>query len=233
MSEILPILCIPGLGCSARLYAHQIPALWTVGPVQVAVHTQHDSMAAIAQSILASAPARFALIGLSMGGYVSFEILRQAPERVVKLALLDTTARPDTPEQTANRRVQIALAATAPLADLADAMLLRLVHAPQRADAGLRRVFRSMLEETGAAGLIRQQTAILGRQDSRPTLTRIACPTLVLVGDEDALTPRALAAEMAQGIAGARLVTVPDCGHASTLEQPEAVTTALLDLLRS
>jgi len=233
MSEILPIVCIPGLGCSARLYAHQIPALWTVGPVHVAVHTQHDSMSAIAQSILASAPARFALIGLSMGGYISFEILRQAPERVVKLALLDTSARPDTPEQTVNRRVQIALAAKGPLAELADAMFLRLVHAPQRADAGLRGIFRSMLEETGVEGFIRQQTAILGRQDSRPTLTRIECPTLVLVGDEDALTPRALAAEMAQGITGARLVTVPDCGHASTLEQPAAVTTALLDLLRS
>jgi pimeloyl-ACP methyl ester carboxylesterase len=233
MSESLPILCIPGLGCSARLYADQIPALWTVGPVQVAVHTQHDSMTAIARSILASAPARFALVGLSMGGYVSFEILRQAPERVVKLALLDTTARPDTPEQTANRRAQIALAGTAPLAELADAMFLRLVHAPRHTDAGLRRIFRSMLEETGAAGYIRQQTAILGRQDSRPTLTRIECPTLVLVGDDDALTPPALAAEMAEGIAGAHLVTVPNCGHASTLEQPAAVTRALLDLLRS
>jgi pimeloyl-ACP methyl ester carboxylesterase len=233
MSEFLPILCIPGLGCSARLYADQIPALWTVGPVQVAVHTQHDSMTAIARSILASAPARFALIGLSMGGYISFEILRQAPERVVKLALLDTTARPDTPAQTAIRRAQIALAATAPIAELADAMFLRLVHAPRHADAGLRRIFRSMLEETGVAGYIRQQTAILGRQDSRPTLARVQCPTLVLVGDNDALTPPALAAEMADGIAGAHLVTVPDCGHASTLEQPVMVTSALLDLLRS
>jgi len=232
MSAPLPIVCIPGLGCSARLYAEQIPALWTVGPVQIAVHAGQDSMADIARSILAWAPPRFALIGLSMGGYVSFEILRQAPQRVVKLALLDTTARPDTPTQTANRQAQIQLAGTAPLQELADAMFLRLVHERRREDEHLRRVFRLMTEEIGAQGFIRQQTAIIRRPDSRPTLPQIQCRTLVLVGDADALTPPAVAAEIANGIAGARLVIVPDCGHASTVEQPVPVTTALLDLLR-
>jgi pimeloyl-ACP methyl ester carboxylesterase len=189
-------------------------------------------MSAIARTILASAPERFALIGLSMGGYVSFEIMRQAPERVAKLALLDTSARPDTPEQTENRRAQVSLAETARITDLADAMFPRLVHPRRRDDERLRDIFRLMGEETGAAGFIRQQKAIMGRPDSRPTLGDIHCPTLVLVGDSDELTPPVIAAEIAGGIAGARFVTVPDCGHASTLEQPRRVTQALLELLR-
>jgi pimeloyl-ACP methyl ester carboxylesterase len=232
MAKTLPIVCIPGLLCSPRLYAGQIPRLWTVGPVTIAQHAHHDSMAAIARSILASAPERFALIGLSMGGYVSFEIMRQAPERVAKLVLLDTSARPDAPEQTENRRAQISLAGKVPIAEVADLMFPRLVHPKRRDDERLREIFRLMAQETGAAGFIRQQTAIIGRPDSRPTLADIPCPTLVLVGDGDELTPPIIAAEIADGIAGARLVTIPDCGHASTLEQPGHVTDALLELLR-
>jgi pimeloyl-ACP methyl ester carboxylesterase len=232
MAKTLPIVCIPGLACSPRLYAEQIPQLWTVGPVTIAQHQHHESMAAIARSILNAAPERFALIGLSMGGYVSFEILRQAPERVAKLALLDTSARPDAPEQTENRRAQISLAGKVQITELADAMFPRLVHPRRHDDERLREVFRLMAQETGAAGFIRQEKAIIGRPDSRPTLANILCPTLVLVGDSDQLTPPIIAAEIAGGIAGARLVTVPDCGHASTLEQPRHVTEALLQLLR-
>src|SRR6187402_3054757 len=106
MREPLPTVLIPGLLCTPRLYAEQIPALWRFGPVTITNHTQDDSMAGIARRILAQAPPRFALIGLSMGGYVAFELQRQAPERVAKLALLATTARPDTPEQTEQRKRQ-------------------------------------------------------------------------------------------------------------------------------
>jgi pimeloyl-ACP methyl ester carboxylesterase len=111
-------------------------------------------------------------------------------------------------------------------------MFPRLVHPRRRDDERLRETFRLMAQETGAAGFIRQETAIIGRPDSRPTLAHIHCPTLVLVGDSDELTPPIIAAEIAAGIAGARLVTVPDCGHASALEQPRHVTEALLQLLR-
>src|SRR5215472_18836149 len=104
MPDPLPIVLIPGLTCSARLYADQIPALWRFGPVTVADHTRDDSMAAIARRILAAAPPQFALAGLSMGGYIAFEIMRQAPQRVTRLALLDTSARADTPERLAQRR---------------------------------------------------------------------------------------------------------------------------------
>ena len=231
--EPLPLVLIPGLLDSARLYAPLLPALWQRGGVMVADHTRDDSMAAIAARILANAPEVFALAGLSMGGYIAFEIVRQAPERIARLALLDTSARPDSLEQTATRRAQIALASEGRLAQVLDAAFPRLVQRARREDAALRRVFEQMAAEVGAAGFIRQQTANMGRADSRPTLGRIHCPTLVLVGEDDELTPPALAAEMADGVAGARLVSVPQCGHTSTLEQPEAVTRALLEWLRA
>jgi len=214
------------------MYAAQIPHLWRTGPVTVANHTFDDSLSAMARRLLAAAPERFALVGLSMGGYVSFEILRQAPERVARLALLDTTARPDTPEQSAARREQVALASGGRFPEVVGALFPRLVHREHRQDAALREVFGLMAEDVGPAAFIRQQTAILGRPDSRPSLGSIRCPTLVLVGDADELTPPDRAAEIAAGIAGARLVTVKQCGHMSTLEQPLEVTRALVEWLR-
>ena len=233
MNEPLPLVLIPGLLCSARLYAAQIPALWTRGPVTIADHTRDASMTAIARRILETSPARFALAGLSMGGYIAFEILRQAPARVAKLALLDTTARADTPEAIAARRAQIAQVAAGGLAQVADAQFMRLVHPELREDANLREINRLMAREVGAEGFARQQTAIVGRVDSRPMLAGIRCPALVLVGEADTLTPPERAAEMADGIPGAHLVEVPECGHLSTLERPEAVTHALLEWLQS
>ncbi len=228
MTEPLPIVLIPGLLATPRLYAEQIPALWQIGPVTVAVHTRDDSMSAIARRILASAPARFALAGLSMGGYLSFEILRQAPERIVKLALLDTSARPDVPEQSEQRRAQMELAGRGRLDEITDQLYPRLVHTKRRDDEALREIVRLMAREVGAEAFARQQTAIIGRPDSRPTLGAIRCPTLVIVGDGDLLTPPERAEEIAAGISGARLVLVPESGHLSTLEQPRAVTKALV-----
>ena len=232
MIEPLPVVLIPGLLASARLYAPQIPALWQRGPVMVADHTRDDSMTAIAARILAAAPATFALAGLSMGGYVCFEILRQAPQRVARLALLDTSPRPDTPEQTTGRRAQITLASQGRFGEVLELQLPRLLWQRHREDPALRALLEQMAQEVGVSAFIRQQTAIMGRADSRPTLGNIHCPTLVLVGEHDELTPPERAAEMAGGIAGARLVSVPECGHVSTLEQPAAVTRALLDWLR-
>jgi pimeloyl-ACP methyl ester carboxylesterase len=233
VSEPLPIVLIPGLLASARMYAAQIPHLWRVGPVMIADHTRDESMSAMARRILAAAPARFALAGLSMGGYVAFEILRQAPERIAKVALLDTSARADGPEQAAMRRAQMTLAAQGRLAEVVEQQFPRLVHRARRADAALREVFNLMAEEVGAAAFIRQQTAILGRSDSRPTLASLRAPALVLVGEDDELTPPERAAEIAAGIPGAHLVTVPQCGHISTLEQPAEVTQALLEWLEA
>ena len=227
----LPIVLIPGLLASPRLYAEQIPELWRLGPVTVANHTRDDSMDGIARRILATVPARFALAGLSMGGYICFEILRQAPERVAKLVLLDTSALPDTPEQSEQRRTQIEMARSGRLGELTDLMFPRLVHARRWGDESLRRVCRDMVQEVGTEGFRNQQTAIIGRPDSRPALAAIRCPTLVIVGDGDVLTPPERAEEIANGIPGARLAVIRDSGHLSTLEQPAAVTRHMVEFL--
>ena len=232
-SDPLPIVLVPGLNCSARLYADQIPALWQIGAVTVADHRRDDSMAAMARRILAGAPARFALAGLSMGGYVAFEIMRQAPERVAKLALLDTGARAETPERTAERKPLIEMARQGRFAEITENQYPLLVHKSRHGEAELKAKVRAMNEETGPEAYVRQQQAIMGRPDSRPGLAAIACPTLVLVGDGDELTPLVLAREMAAGIRGARLVVIPDCGHLATLERPEAVTRALVEWMTS
>jgi len=227
----LPIVLVPGLLASPRLYAEQIPELWRLGPVTVATHTRDDSMGAIARRILASAPKRFALAGLSMGGYICFEILRQAPERVATLVLLDTSSRPDSPEQSEQRRSQIELARGGRLDEVAETLFPRLVHARRWGDESLRRTWRAMVREVGAEGFVNQQTAIMGRPDSRPGLAAIRCPTLVIVGDGDLLTPPERAEEIAKGIPGARLAVIRDSGHLSTLEQPAAVTKSLVQFL--
>ena len=229
MGEPLPIVFVPGLLCSARLYAQQIPALWPFGPVSVADHRRDDSMVTIADRILATAPPRFALAGLSMGGYIAFVIAQKAPQRVARLALLDTSARPETPQQTERRVPQMTLAENGRLAEVADMLFPLFVHRNRHGDAELKRVVQQMAEETGAEAFIRQQKAIMTRPDARPLLASIRCPTLVLVGDGDMLTPPVLSEEIAAGIAGARLVKVPDCGHLSTLERPDAVNAALRD----
>ncbi len=228
MAEPAPVLLIPGLNCSPRLFAEQVPALWRFGPVTIADHTRADSMTAIAQGILAHAPPRFALAGLSMGGYVAFEMWRQAPERILRLALLDTSARADRPDQSAKRADQIALARAGRFREIPDLQFPLLVHRNRQTDPALRRLVHLMGDEVGAMAFVRQQTAIKNRPDSRSDLAAIACPTLVLVGEGDELTPPELAKEMAEGIKGSHLVVVPNCGHLSTLERPEPVTSALL-----
>jgi pimeloyl-ACP methyl ester carboxylesterase len=217
--------------CTPRLYLEQVPALWRLGPVMIADHTRDDSMERIARRILSQAPARFALVGLSMGGYVSFELLRQAPERVAKLALLDTTARPDAPEQSAQRKLQIELARAGRFAEVSDLLFPKFVAASRRMDEPLRALVRRMAEETGPEAFVRQQTAIMSRPDSRPGLAAIGCPTLVLVGERDELTPPERADEIAAAVPDARLVRVPEAGHLSTIERPAAVTGALVEFL--
>ena len=229
MSEPLPMVLVPGLLCTARLYAEQVPVLWRFGPVMIADHRRDDTAAAIAARILSAAPPRFALAGLSMGGYLALEVMRQAPDRVARLALLDTNARGDTPEISERRRRQIELAQNGRLGEIVDQQLPLFVHRDRRGDTSLIEIVRVMAEETGVEAFVRQQRALIGRADLRSHLAAIRCPTLVLVGDGDELTPPTLAKEIAGSITGARLVVVPASGHLSTLEQPVAVNTALVE----
>jgi pimeloyl-ACP methyl ester carboxylesterase len=227
MPSSIPLVLVPGLLCSARLYAAQLTGLWPLGPVSVADHRRDDDIAAVAAHILSQSPPRFALAGLSYGGYIAFAMLRQAPERIDRLALLDTSARPDTPEQTAARQAFITMAEDGRLDEVVSTLAPRFVHDNRRDDAALMRTVRDMAGDTGLEAFVRQEKGIMSRPDSRPLLSRIACPTLVVVGDGDGLTPPDLAQEIAGGIKGARLVVVPNCGHLSTLERPEPVNAAL------
>lgn len=222
-----PLLLVPGLGCTARLYAPQVAVLADVAETHIVDHGRHATIAEIAAAALSTAPPRFALAGLSMGGYIAFEMMRQAPERITRLALLDTMARPDSPAIRERRLRQLDMIADGRYGEVSEALLPLLVHSARLEDEALVAVIDEMAEETGAERFARQMRAIMGRADSRPTLGSIRCPTLVLVGAEDALTPPELAGEMHEGIPGSRLVVVPDCGHLSTLERPEAVTAAL------
>ena len=229
----LPVVLLPGLNCSLRLYEPQLPALWQIGSVIVADHRSDDSIAGIARRVLADAPPRFVLLGLSMGGYIAFEIMRQAPSRIAGLALLDTSARPETSEQTIRRQAQIDMARSGRFDEISEQMFAVLSRPAGLGDARIRQVIRAMAADTGPAAFIRQQTAIMGRADSRPTLSTLRCPTLVVVGDEDKLTPPDLAVEIAQGIPDARLEVVAECGHLSTLDQPERVTKILGSWMRT
>ena len=225
--QTLPLLALPGLLCDERLWRQQSEALGRDRPLTSFPLTPEASMAELAVAALARAPAgRFALAGLSMGGYLAFEIVRRAPERVAALALLDTSARPDTPEAQDARRSAIAQSAT-DFDAVVDALLPRLVHPSRLADESVVATVRAMAARIGRADYVRQQEAIMGRADSRPTLAQIRCPTLVLCGREDALTPLALHEEMHAGIAAAELVVIERCGHLSTIERPDEVTAAL------
>lgn len=225
MAETLVL--IPGLANTPRLYDAQIEALSPRQRIVVADHTRDDSLPGIAARLLREVPGRFALAGLSMGGYVAMEVMRQAPERVERLALLDTSARPDTPEARSDRERMIALAEAGRFEDIISRLWPRLVHPDRQGDQALRAVVAGMIREVGKDAYIRQQRAIMARPDSRPILPSIEIPTLVLVGEGDAITPPEIAREMAEMIEWSSLVVIPDSGHLSSLEKPEPVTHAL------
>jgi len=223
-----PLALLPGLLCDGALWQAQIDALGGAADCRVADFTSQDTVAVMARSVLDAMPERFALAALSMGGYIALEVMRQAPERVTRLALLDTKARPDTAEQTARRNDLIALAERGRFKGVTPRLLPLLIHQDRLAEDELPAAVIAMAERVGKAAFLRQQKAILGRPDSLPTLVTIRCPTLVLCGRQDQLTPLDCHTEMAAGIANARLVVIEDCGHLAPMERPDAVTDALL-----
>ena len=227
MTERVPLALLPGLLCDARLWAPQVAALADLAEPWVADFTTQSSVGEMAESVLAAMPPRFALAGLSMGGYVALEVLRQAPDRVLRLALLNTQADPDSEAQTARRRGLLELAGKGEFKGVTPRLLPLLVHPARLDDEALVATVMAMAEAVGKAAFLRQQQAIMDRHDSRPTLVRISCPTLVLCGRQDALAPVDKHTTMAAGIRDARLVVVEDCGHLSTIERPEAVNRAL------
>jgi pimeloyl-ACP methyl ester carboxylesterase len=188
-------------------------------------------MPEMARVVLDAAPERFALAGLSMGGYVALEVMRVDPECVARLALLDTSARADTPEQTATRRGLIELSQRGGFDEVPRKLLPNIVHSDRLDDEGLTSIVFAMAEYLGPEAFVRQEEAMIGRPDSCGDLPGIACPTLVLCGREDALTPMHLHEEMAGLIPGSWLRVIDECGHLSALERPEGVTAALREWL--
>ena len=226
-----PLLFVPGFNCTAALWAPQLARFAGAFDCRVADATRADSMQAIAAQILADAPTSFALAGLSMGGYIAFEIMRQAPERVTRLALLDTQATPESDQQRVLRAARVETAKRDGIAASADIAWPNSVHPARYEDIPLRDLVLRMALDTGLDAFLRQAAAITSRPDSRPSLSAIRAPTLVLVGEQDALTPPDKAKEIADAIPGAKLKIVPHCGHLSSLEMPESVNAALADFL--
>jgi pimeloyl-ACP methyl ester carboxylesterase len=226
-----PLVLVPGLLCDGRLWSHQVAYLSDVAdPVVTEVPTS-GSVGGMARDVLRRAPETFALAGLSMGGYVALEIMRQAPERVTALALLDTSARADTWEQTQSRLELLRLAEAGRFAEVPRLLLPRILHPARLADEDLISTVVGMASAVGPEAFERQERAIMARPDSRGDLASIGCPTLVLCGREDELTPPHLHEEMAEHIPGAQLHVVDECGHLSTLERPAQVNEALRDWL--
>ncbi|MCR0980547.1 alpha/beta hydrolase [Roseomonas populi] len=229
-----PLLLLPGLLCDERLWRDQLAGLADLAEPVVADVTLDDSLGAMAERALAAMDAagapRFAMAGLSMGGYAAFEVMRRAPGRVERLALLDTSARPDTPDQARQRRGLISLTRSGRFRGVTPRLLPRLLH-PANLGGPLAEEVMAMAERVGRDAFLRQQAAILGRPDSRADLGAIAVPALVAVGEADAMTSPELAREIAAGIPGAVLREVPGCGHLPPMEAPEAVTAMLRDWL--
>lgn len=222
------LVLVPGLLLTADFWREQVARLSDMAQCIVpSGQYEHDNMADMARAVLAEAPERFALCGLSMGGYICHEIMRQAPERVSRLALLDTSARPDTPEQTQRRRAFLQLAQTGRFKGITPQLLPFLLHPDNLKNQPLVDRLMAMAEETGRDGFIKQQTAIMGRPDSRPNLPNYKLPTLVLCGRCDALTPVEVHEEMASLIPGATFTIIESAGHLPPMETPDETAAAL------
>lgn len=222
---------LPGLACDEALFRHQAPALAAQGPghvqVQVAqAHTQESSLPQMAQRLLADHPGPLALAGCSMGAMLALHAWQLAPQRIVGLALLGSSARPDSDAMKALRSEAIALFAQGQAERVLRANALLAFHRAH--GARLLEDYLAMVLRAGAQGLIRQNQAVMARADLRPVLATVTCPTLVLGGQDDQLTPPECQQEMASGITGAQLHLLPQCGHMLSWEQPELVTQHLL-----
>lgn len=218
------LICVPGLWTDDGLFAPQAAALADVVDLRVADVSQDDSLVDMAQRLLASVEGPFALAGLSMGGYVAQEVMRQAPHRVTRLALLDTNARADRPEQSVNRQTAVDRVLHGQADAVFDEMIAMLVHEDRLDDASLIDAVRVMSRRVGSGAFARQQKAIMNRPDGREDLPAISVPTLCLCGQQDALTPPRVMQEMVDLLPHGTLTVVDDCGHLSTLERPDTVS---------
>ena len=222
------LVLVPGLLCDAALWRGQVEDLADIAQPWIADVTRDDSMTAMARRVLAEAPpGRVALAGLSMGGYVAQAIMREAPDRVERLALLDTSAMADTAEQTARRRGLIDLAEKGEFHGVTPRLLPLFLHPDRLMDKPLTDAVMAMTERVGKDAFLRQQCAIMGRPDNRSNLPKIDCQTVVICGRQDQMTPLGRSEEIASLIPHARLEIIEDCGHLTTMERPWETSVAM------
>jgi pimeloyl-ACP methyl ester carboxylesterase len=232
MEKSESVILVPGLVCDPAVWREQFEALSGACSLHITSHELSDSLGLMAERILDTAPPSFSIAGHSMGGRVALEVLRRAPERVARMALLDTGFEPLDPGEAGERE----RAGRYRLLEIArrEGMLVMgrewahgMVHPTRLADAAFMDVIHQMIARAPLAQLEAQIQALLQRPDCTALLPTIRVPTLVLCGQQDGWSPLARHVEMAKRIAGSQLVAVPDCGHMSTMEQPHAVTRAL------
>ena len=224
MTTRIPLVLLPGLLNDAALWAHQAETLGDVADIVIPDLNRFDNIAVAARTVLSEVPETFALAGLSMGGYLAQEIMRQAPDRILKLALLDTSSHADTPEQMTRRRALIDLTRQGDFKGVTRRLLPMLIHPDHVKDETIAETVMTMAEKTGRDAFIRQQTLIMTRPDSTRDLGAIHCPSVVICGRQDTLTPVAFHEEMANGMANAKLVVIEGSGHLTPIEQPYAVS---------
>jgi len=238
MTQADSLVLVPGLMCDEAVWRHQLAVLGAGRDVQVAGHALSDTLGAMAERILEKAAPRFALAGHSMGGRVALEVVARAPERVSRLALLDTgyEALPQGDagmREKAGRYRLLEIAQRDGMLAMARDWAGGMVHPARLADAALMEDIYTMIARAGAAKFEAQIRALLARPDRTDLLKTLRMPTLVLCGRDDGWSPLSRHEEMARLIPGSRLVGVPECGHMSTMERPEAITAAMLAWLES
>lgn len=232
MMRKIPLLLIPGLLCDHALWQHQVAVLGQISECIVTKkHMQYETIGRIAEAVVADAPDRFALAGLSMGGYIALEICRRYGNRVERLALIDTSARADSAEQIEKRQKLIALCRQGKFTDVNELLFSVLVHPDRVEDGALKRRIVDMANRIGPEVFIRQQQAIMGRSNQVPCLSDISCPTVIVCGEQDRVTPLECSEEMAGLIQDSQLEIITHCGHMTSMEKPERVSAILLEWL--
>ena len=233
-----PLLLIPGLLCDDAVWASQTQALSDIADARVINNRAADRLETLAEAIIARAPPRFALAGHSMGGRIALEVARRVPERLMALALLDTGYEAAAPGEAGEREAagRYALLATARregMRAMARIWVRGMVYPPRLDDAGLIERILDMLERRTPDFFALQITALLRRPDAAPVFSKVRCPTLVLCGLEDLWSPPLRHEVIAKRIPGSTLEVIPECGHMSPMESPEAVTAAFRRWLQS
>jgi pimeloyl-ACP methyl ester carboxylesterase len=231
MTDKPTLILLPGQLCDEALWDSQMRALSDTARIMVVDLTLDDSVGAMAERVLADAPAGFAVCGLSLGGYVAFEIVRRAPERVTHLGLMNSSARADEAHQAELRQHRVTAARIGTFKGVTPHFLPSIIAPINAANPAIADVVLAMTERVGRVAFERQQMAAITRPDCRALLPAIAVPTLVIGGVQDRVTPPALQEEIAAGIPGARLLVLENCGHLAPLEQAATVTQAMRDWL--